>query len=196
MKLAIFAITTSLVVDASHYRGGTYKIEQTNSGNQLSVRNTQTWRRFNDKYLGGCQQDDVIEQNQSDFGQRAQCSDDSGIECDLDEQLHYTVVFVSESHEYCYGDGNNLIEKPSQPFSFGWDTCCWVTLQADNGTSYPGGDRLCTKSKKMYANKRCLVSTNERNSTWSIIFVNFVNIEPENSSSCCSCDRWFEKSCA
>ena len=57
-------LTLAAVASASHYRGGTYKVEQ--SGDNLRVTNTQTWRRFNDKYNAGCQQADVIEQNPSD----------------------------------------------------------------------------------------------------------------------------------
>ena len=35
---------------ASHFRGGSYRVE--NAGSELKITNTQTWRRFNDNYFG------------------------------------------------------------------------------------------------------------------------------------------------
>lgn len=49
----------------------------------------------------------MIEQNESDLGERGECSDNK---CP-DERLHYTVLFVNEEQEYCYGDGTNTIAK-------------------------------------------------------------------------------------
>ena len=35
---------------------------------------------------------------------------------------------------------STILVKPESSFSFGWDSCCWVRLEADDGRSYSGGD--------------------------------------------------------
>ena len=51
-------------------------------------------------------------------------------------------MYVSEDQEYCYGDGVNEFTNPNEAFTFGWDTCCWVDLTADDGVDYEGGDMV------------------------------------------------------
>lgn len=129
MKLATSILATGAM--ASHYRGGTYKVRQTAAGNTLSIDNTQTWRKGSDMYSGGCR---TTAPSTGSIG--AGCSMQSGGSCQS-AALKYTALFVGS--DYCYGDGNNVISKPSSGFSFGWGSCCWVSLTADNGGRPSGG---------------------------------------------------------
>lgn len=135
MKLAASIIASTAM--ASHYRGGTYKVQQQPNGN-INIVNTQTWRLGADLYAGGCQQSDVDNQVVSDYSVTASCTNGS---C-TSQPLKYTALFVGD--DYCYGDGNNEITKPSSGFSFGWDSCCWVPVTDDNGNRFyhNGGDMM------------------------------------------------------
>ena len=106
MKFAASIIVST--VTASHYRGGTYKIQQKPNGN-INIVNTQTWRLNADLYRDGCHQSDVDNQVKSDYSATATCSNGS---C-TSQSLHYTALFIGD--DYCYGDGNNEIVKPSTP---------------------------------------------------------------------------------
>jgi len=123
MKLATSILATTAM--ASHYRGGTYKVRQTAAGNTLDIDHTQTWRKGSDMYSGGCRKS---AQSSSPMG--ASCSLTSGGSCQS-ANLYYTALFVGD--DYCYGDGNSVIPKPASGFSFGWSSCCWVSLTTDNG---------------------------------------------------------------
>ena len=136
MKLATSLLAAT--VTASHYRGGTYKVEQTEQGT-LKVTNTQTWRLGSDLYSGGCQQSDVTNQVPSDSSVTGSCS---GGNCQS-QALKYTALFVGS--DYCYGDGVNVMPKPSSAFNFGWSSCCWVSLTADSGSSYSAGGTMQMK---------------------------------------------------
>ena len=135
MKLTTQVLISSLI-EASHYRGGTFKLTQ-RTDNQINIVNTQIWRRGSDKYIGGCDESDVTNQVQSDTPIPAMgCT--SGT-CQS-ANLFYTALFVGD--DYCYGDGTNTIPKPSGPFTFGWSSCCWTTLTSDQGVSYSGGSMV------------------------------------------------------
>ena len=127
-------LSTSLLVSAvsaSHYRGGTYKVTQ-QGNNQISIVNTQTWRLGSDQY-GTCEQSDILNQVQSDGWMSASCTQGT---CQS-ANLFYTALFIGD--DYCYGDGENLIPKPTSAYRFGWDSCCWVDLTDDFGNRYNGG---------------------------------------------------------
>jgi len=132
MKLATSILATGAM--ASHYRGGTYKVRQTAAGNTLDITHTQTWRKGSDMYWssnGGCRTTAP-----SDGSLTGSCSYMSGGSCGT-AALKYTALFVGD--DYCYGDGDNQISKPSSGFSFGWGSCCWVSLTKDNGSRVSGG---------------------------------------------------------
>ena len=131
MKLTTSVLFSSLA-QASHYRGGTYKVTQQDN-NQINIVTTQTWRRGADLYNGRCEESDVTNQVQSDSSLTGSCTSGS---CQS-ANLFYTALFVGD--DYCYGDGDNTIAKPSGPYTFGWSSCCWVTLTSDQGSAYSGG---------------------------------------------------------
>ena len=133
MKLATSVLVS--LASASHYRGGTYKVTQQDN-NQINIVTTQTWRRGSDLYSGGCEESDVTNQVQSDSYIAGSCTSGS---CQS-AQLYYTTLFVGD--DYCYGDGDNTIPKPSNPYTFGWSSCCWVTLTSDQGQTYSGGSMV------------------------------------------------------
>ena len=128
------SVYLSSVALASHYRGGTYKLTQL-PNNQINIVTTQTWRRGADLYSGGCEQSDVDDQVKSDSYIQARCTSGS---CQS-ANLYYTALFVDQGQDYCYGDGSNTIAKPTAPYTFGWNDCCWVRLSDDNGNTYSGG---------------------------------------------------------
>lgn len=128
---------------ASHYRGGTYKVRQ-QENDMIKIVNTQTWRRGKlqyffvrfstflgfDMYENNCQPDDVIQQNPSDVPMPGQCWAGSCQSADLS----YTVLFVADN--YCYGDGENFIPRPENPYIFGWRSRAWVPFTDDLGQEY------------------------------------------------------------
>jgi hypothetical protein len=128
MKLAASMIA---VASASHYRGGTLQVSQLANG-KLGVTNTQTWRKGSDLYSSpGCR---TTAQSSSSISGRC-----SGGACSTSHNvsMYYTALFVGS--DYCYGDGNNEISKPSGAFSWGWSSCCWVSYTTDSGSSVSGG---------------------------------------------------------
>ena len=135
MKLATSTLFATTAM-ASHYRGGTYKVRQTAAGNTLEIDNTQTWRKGSDMYSGGCRTT-----ASSSSALNGSCSMLSGGSCQS-AALRYTALFVGD--DYCYGDGNNVIAKPASGFSFGWGSCCWVSLTKDDG-SYGGGGSMAMR---------------------------------------------------
>jgi len=134
MKLATSILATGAM--ASHYRGGTYKVRQTAAGNTLSIDNTQTWRKGSDLYSGGCRTTAP-----STGSLNGQCRLTNGGSCQS-AALKYTALFVGD--DYCYGDGNNVITKPSGGFTLGWSSCCWVSLTKDDG-SYGGSGSMAMR---------------------------------------------------
>ena len=54
--------------------------------------------------------------------------------------MDYTVTFVGD--DYCYGDGVHEMVMPSGGFTYGWSSCCWVTLTTDAGNTVPGGNMI------------------------------------------------------
>ena len=131
MKLATSILATTAM--ASHYRGGTYKVRQTAAGNTLEIENTQTWRLGSDMYSGGCRTSAP-----STSAMQGTCSMQAGGSCQS-ASLLYTALFVGD--DYCYGDGQNTIAKPTSGFSLGWGSCCWVSLTKDDG-SYGGSGSM------------------------------------------------------
>ena len=134
MKLAQSILAATALAD--HYRGGTYKVLQRADG-QLTIENTQTWFRGlwpgSDQYTGvGCRTT-----AQSSFPNWAsQCV--SGNCSSM--KLHYTALFVGS--DYCYGDGSNVIQKPSGPFEVKWGPCCWADVTHDDGTLVPWNQNI------------------------------------------------------
>ena len=131
MKL-ISSVLFSTLAHASHYHGGTFRVTQ-QGNNQISIVNTQAWRQGS-QYWGGCEESDVINQVQSDGLIRASCPSYLSVSSCPTTHLYYTALFVGDN--YCYGDGQNIITKPSGPFTFGWTQCCWTNLTSDQGTYY------------------------------------------------------------
>ena len=86
-------------------------------------------------YDGNCQPEDVIQQNPSDIPMPAQCWAGSCQSADLS----YTVLFVG--NDYCYGDGENFIPRPENPYIFGWWSWAWVPFTDDFGQEYLDEDR-------------------------------------------------------
>jgi hypothetical protein len=129
MKLVQSILATTALAD--HYRGGTYKVLQRADG-KLTLENTQTWFRGlwtgSDLYdSSGCRTT-----AQSNYGIWAQTCVSSN--CNY-TQLFYTALFVGS--DYCYGDGSNVIDKPSAPFQVKWRSCCWADVTHDDGTLVP-----------------------------------------------------------
>ena len=147
MRLSLTLLATDAY--ASHYRGGTLSYAQA-SNNKLQITQTQTWRKGSDKYNGGCNQNDVTNQVQSDNFQETKCTGASGC---TSLNMHYTALFQSTQYNYCYGDGSGTINKPSGGFNFGWTGCCWVNLNDDSGRAFSGG------SMNMYMKVRDLGNT-------------------------------------
>lgn len=135
MKLAASLIATAC---ASHYRGGTYQI--TPNGNRVDIVTTHTWRQDAGGFSPKCTQADVANAATSGAVASAKCSVKAGGTCDGD-LLRYTVLFAEEG-EYCYGDGLTDIAKPSGPYTFGWNSCCWVALTTDGGSYKSGGSMI------------------------------------------------------
>ena len=148
MKLGLYLLA---LAEGSHFRGGTYQF--TPNGNKLIIGNTQTWRSTASGYAPQCTKDDVINQKPaseiSGFiwrKQDAKCSLLKGRsrkkskDCQ-DQTQSYTVSFADQ--DYCYGDGVNQIERPKGPFSYGWESCCWVPLTNDRA------EPASVQSKKM-----------------------------------------------
>ena len=125
---------------ASHYRGGTYKVIQ-HENNQIKIVNTQTWKLGSDQYRGGCSESDIVNQVQSDFPLGASCSlaGPESTDCGPAD-LFYAALFIGD--DYCYGEGDNILAKPSGPFTFGWDSCCWVKFTSDQGGRYSGSSMM------------------------------------------------------
>ena len=122
------------LAEGSHFRGGTFQFTPT--GNKLTIGNTQTWRSTASGYSPQCTMDDVNNQIPADasWTQSAECTLFNGqsatTSTDCEDQIQsYTVTFADQ--DYCYGEGVNQIEKPKGPFSYGWESCCWVPLTND-----------------------------------------------------------------
>ena len=128
MKLAASMIA---VASASHYRGGTLQVSQLANG-KLGVTNTQTWRKGSDQYSGTCRTTASSSTSLPGRCQGGSCSSAQNA------GMLYTALFVGD--DYCYGDGNNELIKPSGPFNWGWDDCCWVQKTTDSGSRVSGGD--------------------------------------------------------
>jgi len=128
MKLAASMIA---VASASHYRGGTLQVSQLANG-KLGVTNTQTWRKGSDQYSGTCRTTASSSTSLPGRCQGGSCSSAQNA------NMLYTALFVGD--DYCYGDGNNELTKPSGPFKWGWDDCCWVSKTSDSGSRVSGGD--------------------------------------------------------
>ena len=92
------------------------------------------------RLIAGCTQDDVINQTPSPYPlETAFCYEtQTGASCGQDA-MDYTVTFKGE--DYCYGDGIHQLATPSGPFTYGWSSCCWVSMTADNGNII-GGDSM------------------------------------------------------
>lgn len=129
MKLAQSILAATALAD--HYRGGTYKVLQRADG-QLTIENTQTWFRGlwsgSDQYTGaGCRT--TAQSNFPNWANQCVSGNCSSM------KLHYTALFVGS--DYCYGDGSNVIPKPSGPFEVKWGACCWADVTHDDGTLVP-----------------------------------------------------------
>jgi len=129
MKLAQSILAATALAD--HYRGGTYKMLQRADG-QLTIENTQTWLLGSDMYYrSSCrttaQSDYPINANQCALGDCATTASQV--------KLYYTALFIGP--DYCYGDGTNVIAKPSGPFEVQWGGCCWADITLDDGTLIP-----------------------------------------------------------
>ena len=90
--------------------------------------------------LAVCTQNDVINQIPSPSpNEDATCELQSGGSCGEDP-MDYIVTYVTD--DYCYGDGVHQMTAPSESFTYGWTSCCWVDFTADDGTSISGGDMI------------------------------------------------------
>ena len=58
--------------------------------------------------------------------------------------MAYQLTFVddespNQADQYCYGDGSNTMPMPAGPSTYGWSSCCWVSLTDDNGSRFGSG---------------------------------------------------------
>ena len=140
MKLAASLVAS---VCASHYRGGTYHF--TPNGSNLDIVTTFTWRYNSGGFYPKCTQNDVTVGTLSNVMASAKCTVLSTQSDCGQELLKYKALFV-EDEDYCYGDGSTSIVKPSEPFQFGWNSCCWVDLTKDDG-GHRSGDTMVQYAK-------------------------------------------------
>lgn len=140
MKLFVATLAT---VQASHYRGGSYAITQGDAG-LVEISRSNTWRRSNSGYSGGCIQSDidnqvVAQEDPEDCwyrpnGSWERCGYTQGgyIVSDIEDSL-------STSNNYCYGTRYEDFTKPSSKYEFEWDDCCWVKFTTDDNELVSGG---------------------------------------------------------
>jgi len=140
MKLLAATLAT---VQASHYRGGSYAITQGEAG-LVEISRSNTWRRSNSGYSGGCTQSDIDNQvvAQADpedcwyrpNGSWDRCGYTKGgyIVTDIEDSL-------STANNYCYGTRHEDFTKPSSKYEFEWDDCCWVKFTTDDNELVSGG---------------------------------------------------------
>ena len=143
MKLSAEVLLLA-AVDASHFRAISYNIIQ-GGPNQVQVSRTQTWRRGNSGYSGGCTAADVSAQIPSQPKGDEECWQKGPvgwINCgylpsayivtDVEDSLDY-------SNNYCYGYKQDAMAKPTGPYEMEWGDCCWVSFKNDAGVSVSGG---------------------------------------------------------
>merc|ERR1712130_737505 len=121
--------------EAGHYRGGTYR--GIPESGRARVEFTNAWHRLYGGYSGGCDQSDITNSVISNSVSSASCSPSCG-----SHSMQYQVTFVGDefpntNDQYCYGDGVNYVPASSQSAgqSYGWNSCCWVTLTGGSGSS-------------------------------------------------------------
>ena len=131
MKLAASLIATTF---ASHFRGGSYQVED--QGANLKVTYTNNWRQDSAGFGSRCTQDELMTIAPSDV-ETAECYTSGGDWCG-DYDLYMKLLFAGDN--FCYGDAEVIMPKPSGAFEFGWDSCCWVKFTDDNGGTHSGGD--------------------------------------------------------
>jgi len=137
--MKLFAATLA-TVQASHYRGGSFAVTQGQSG-QVEIGRSQTWRRSNSGYSGGCIQADIDNQAVGKADPE-DCWNQDNTRCgytlggyivsDIEDTL-------STANNYCYGTRYEDFSKPSQPYEFEWDDCCWVKFTTDDNVLVSGG---------------------------------------------------------
>ena len=54
--------------------------------------------------------------------------------------MDYTVTYVGD--DYCYGDGVHNMPAPTEAFTYGWTSCCWVSFTSDAGDHVSGGSMV------------------------------------------------------
>ena len=137
MKLLL---TTTVAVSATHFRGGSYRFtpDPVSGGQMIDFK--QTWRKTESGYLPECTQADVNNQTPSIMSLlTGRCYTlDSERECGSNDLL-YTVSYVGD--DFCYGTGDYTINV-NEPFSYGWNDCCWVDFTADDGTVVVGDEMI------------------------------------------------------
>ena len=65
------------------------------------------------------------------------CELQSGGSCGVDP-MDYIVTYVGDN--YCYGDSVHQMTAPTESFTYGWTSCCWVDFTSDYGTHIDGGN--------------------------------------------------------
>ena len=123
-------------VTASHYRGGTYYIS--NEGNDISITHTQTWAADGNTGKTTGHNDcgaSVASQAAGSVTAKTSCALIGGGSCTA-SGMAYVATF--HGPDYCYGEGTQVVPKPSGPYKIGWDGGDWVDLTDDDGNSYSG----------------------------------------------------------
>lgn len=133
---------TLAAVKASHFRGFSYSVTQDTNGDptKLDIGRSQTWRRSNSGYSGGCIQQDIDNQTPAKEDpedcwigtQRCGYTTGGYIVSDIEDSL-------STANNHCYGGRIEDFDKPSGPFEFEWDDCCWVKYTTDDNVLVSGG---------------------------------------------------------
>lgn len=133
MKLAASLIATTF---ASHYRGGSYQV--VDQGADLKIITTHNWRYNSGGFSPKCTQADV-----GTTGNRLVIASAKGLNSGSSLGSYNLAMNLLFAHDdFCYGDGESIMSKPNEPFTFGWDSCCWTSFTGDNGAKHYSGSMV------------------------------------------------------
>ena len=132
-------------VSSSHFRAGSLSYLQRDSSS-LTVVRTQSWRRSKAGYGRlGCTENDVLTEKATAVraGQNSTLMDfcelqnPENLESCENLESSYVVTDIEDKqsplNNYCYGYGNDVLQKPAGPFLVKIESCCWVNFMNDFG---------------------------------------------------------------
>lgn len=140
MRLFV-ATSLAAVSEASHFRAIGMSITQGSDPNEVVISRSQTWRRGNSGYSGGCIQQDIDNQVVGKADPE-DCWNDDNTRCGYTAGGYIVSNIedtLSTANNFCYGTRNEDFTKPAAGYELEWDDCCWVKFTTDDNVLVSGG---------------------------------------------------------